>query len=210
MAWANTAYVTAADYRDKNGRVSTDFDTSLNSLAIAVSRIYDRRMSVAPGEWAPQSALTFTIRSTGGSLLYLRDERGWQHFLRTATAIGIDSEDDGTYDGYSLVLGTTARLNGYPMNSATHGDPYTALELRTGATPATWPEDVDVRITGDCGYASVPLAVVQRCSNIMRELVQVGFGGPQVDIEAVAKEVDTNRATVAILESGYRQGIPAF
>lgn len=211
MAWADTAYVTATNYRDRNGRTSSDFDVQLGALAIAVSRIYDRRNGIAPAQYAPQSAMTIDVRSHGGSLLQLRNDRGEQYFLRTATAVGIDSENDRTFDGYSLVLGTQAWLQGYPLNATNEGEPFTALELYPGvasASPTVWPDGVLVRITGDLGYAAVPGAVVQRCSNIMRELVEVGFGGPQVDMQAVEAAITGNRYTVSLLEDGYRRRMP--
>jgi hypothetical protein len=214
MAWADTAYVTAATYRDKNGRVSTDFDTSLSALAVAVSRLYDRRMGVAPAHFAPQTAVTATFVGHGENLLRLRDERGWQHFLRTvdANAIDIDSEADGTFDGYQLDL-ADAWVRGYPVNAATFGEPYTALELLPGvasADPTRWTNGVEVRITGNWGWAATPGAVVHRCSNIMRELVEVGFGGPTVDIEALEAAAYSNRSVVALLEQGYSYRIPSF
>lgn len=211
MAWANTAYVIAANYRETNGAVSTDFDTSRGVLATTVSRILDDREGVSPAHFAPQTEVTYTVRCTGGTLLYLRDERGWQMLLRTATAIAVDSEMDGTFDGYTLTLATD--VFGYPMNAATYSEPYTALELRPGYAASTlysWPRDALVRITGNWGFAAVPGGVAERVTRCMRELVEVGYGGPHVDMESVAAALDGNRSTVALLERRYNYSIPAF
>ena len=215
MAWSDTAYATVAEYRERNGRVSTDSDTVLAAMLLSLSRVVDRRLAVAPAEFAPQSAVTFTVKATGGTLLYLRDEMGRQHFLRTATAIGIDSEFDGTYDGYTLVLGTDTELQGYPVSASTYNEPYTALELLpgvSGASPTAWPDGAYVRITGNLGYAAVPGAIKDRVIGLTRELVQVHLGGSLTD-EAINAALEANigaRSLMRVLEMEYSRRIPSF
>jgi hypothetical protein len=215
MAWANTAYATIEEYRQRNGRLASESDITLTALLLSVSRVVDRRLGVAPAEFAAQSAVTFVVKAAGGTLLYLRDEMGRQHFLRTVTAIGIDSEMDGTYDGYTLVLGTDTELRGYPVSASTYGEPYTALELLpgvSGASPTAWPDGADVRITGDLGWAAVPGAIKDRVIGLTRELVQVHLGGALTD-EAINAALEANigaRSLMHLLEMEYSRRIPAF
>jgi hypothetical protein len=216
VAWADTPYATTSEYRERNGRVSTDSDTTLAALILSLSRVVDRRLGVGPAGIAPQSAVTLTFRSPdGGRLLYLRDEQERQHFLRTATAIGIDSEGDNTFDGYTLVLGTDTELRGYPINATTYGEPYTALELMpgvSGASPAAWPKGAEVRITGNWGYTAIPGAIKDRVISLTRELVQVHLGGALTD-EMINAALEANigaRSLMHLLEMEYSRRIPAF
>jgi len=215
MAWDNTAYATAAEYRTRNGRVSSDLDSTLNEMLLSVSRVVDRRVGVAPAQFAPQTTVELTFASTGGRLLRLRDEQGRQHFLRTSTAIAIDSERDGTFDGYtSIVLGTDAWVKGYPRNALSYGEPYQSLELLPGvasASPGSWPV-CDVKITGNWGWAAIPGGITDRVIGITRELVQVHYGGPVVDdvINAAIEASMGARSLMNLLEQEYRYRLAAF
>lgn len=215
MAIDLTAYASAQEYRDRNGRVSTSDDTMVDALLLAVSRVVERRCWVAPGHFKSQTALAYTFTATGGSVLYLRDERGWQHYLRSVTAdkIEVDSEVDGTFDGYVLDL-ADAWVVGYPTNASTYSEPYTALRIRPGvanADPTSWVEGVEVRITGDWGYASTPGAIKERVIGITRELIDVHRAGAALTVNAVDDMIQrhpTARSLMSLLEEQYSARLP--
>lgn len=209
MAIDLTAYASTAEYRERNGRVSTDSDTMLTALLTSVSRVVDRRLGVSPGMFKAQTTLTYTVKARGGTLLRLRDERGEQLFLRTVdtNGIDIDTDRDGTFDGYQLDL-ADAWVRGYPVNASTMSAPFTALELLPGAAnadPLSWADGVEVRITGTAwGWATTPGAVKERVIGITRELVQVHLAGPAMD--DVASAIDATygaRSLMYMLEQEY-------
>ena len=215
MALDLTAYATTTEYRDRNGRVSTDSDVLLSAFLLSVSRVIDRRLGVSPGHFKPQTALTYYVTARGGTLLRLRDERGEQLFLRTATAIGIDSERDATYDGSTMVLGTDAWVRGFPVNSATSSEPFTALSILPGvlnADPTEWGDCYDVRVTGTWGWAATPGAIKDRVIGLTRELAEVHSSGASslwsgsMTIEQIDNAITstpTARALMYLLEMEY-------
>jgi hypothetical protein len=200
-----TPAASAADFRDRNGRVSSNDDTTIAALLLMGTRLVERRVGLAPGMLLPQAALTFTYTATGGPLLRLRDERGFQHLLQTATAVGIDSERDGTFDGYSLVLGTTAWLRGYPVNAAALGEAYTGLSLLSGVSsgsPTTWTDGDEVRVTGNFGCAATSamrLALKERIIGIVRELNDAHHAGGAISMQAMEDAIERVPAARTIL-----------
>lgn len=214
MALDLTAYATAAEYRNRNDRSSTNSDALLDAYLLAISRVMDRRLGYAPGMFKPQTSIIYYVTSYGGTRLRLRDERGEQLLLRTASAIGIDSELDATYDGFTLVLGTDAWVRGYPVNAATNGEPYTALDLLPGvanADPVEWDTGEEVRITGNWGWAATPGAVKERVIGITRELVEMHVSGGAGVLQDINTAIEMNgnaRALMYLLEQEYSVRLP--
>lgn len=217
MALDLSAVVTAAEWKDRNGEDSSDEDTLIGTLLTSVTRVVERRCEVAPGMFLPQTALTYTFTATGGNLLYLRDERGWMHPLRSVTAdsLLIDSESDATFDGYTLDL-SDGWVRGYPVNAATESQPYTAIQLLpgvSGAAPTAWTDGWEVRITGNWGYAACPGAIKERVIGITRELLDVHRGGAALDFNSIEDQVNripSARMLLYMLEREFSHRIPHF
>lgn len=220
MALDLAAAATAAEYRAAVGRVSTAEDATILALLTTVTRVVERRARVAPGMFGPQTdSLTFTFDAPGGQVLYLRDDSGLQYFLRSVAddGIGIDSELDGTFDGYEVDL-DDAWVSGKPANALQFSEPYTAIEILphvSGAAPLCWPaRNRSVRITSTAwGWAAVPGAIKQRVIGITRELIDTQHAGAAwtVDmVEEAADRVPSIRSLMALVEREYSYGVPAL
>lgn len=218
MAYVLAAAATAAEYRQRNGRLSADGDAYLGDLLTTVTRVCERRVGVAPGMFNAQTdSLSFTFRAIGGTRLYLRDGRGSQHFLRgvSADGIDIDSEQDGTFDGYQLDF-ADAWVVGYPRDALQFSEPHTALDILPGvanAAPTSWADGYEVRITSTLwGWAAVPGSFKERVIGITRELVeahQAGVALSDLAIEAALERLPLARSLMALLEREYRYRLPA-
>ena len=213
MAYLLTAAATAAEYRASNGRLAADRDTEVGVLLTSVTRIVERRQGVAPGMWNAQAdSLSFTFRAIGGTRLYLRDERGLQYFLRgvASNGIDIDSERDGSFDGYQLDL-ADAWVVGHPRNIDQFGEPFTALDILpnvTNADPTSWADGVDVRITStNWGWAAVPGAAKERVIHITRELIETHFAGSAYD-ETQVEAAMQSRGLMHLFEREYSHRLP--
>lgn len=180
------AYATLSQYRAANRDSQTGADTTISALLLGTSRLLERDLSVHEGAFNSYSAAHY-FDANGGALLTLEDTDGNTYFLQAIDADGcdIDSELDGTYDGYQLDLGD-AFLVGRPENTATK--PYTQLRLLPWptATITAWPTAPrSVRITGTWGHAAVPDVISQLTIRLTRLMLDSHLGGGAQVIPAI-------------------------
>lgn len=173
------AYATIVQYRAANRDAQTAADTTITTILLGTSRLLDRDLAIAEGGFNAYTA-THYFGGNGGQLLTLEDTDGFTYFLRTidANSLAIDSELDGTYDGYLLDLTTDTYIIGQPENSLTK--PFTQLRLLpwTAAAITTWPTTPrSVKITGAWGYATVPDLITQLTIRLTRLLVDSHLSG---------------------------------
>lgn len=158
--------------------MQTGSDPSIDAMLVGVTRLLERDLSLSEGAFNSYTA-THYFNATGGSLLTLEDTDGYSYFLQdtNANGVGIDTEEDGTYDGYTLDL-DDAFLIGMPENSSTK--PFTQLRLMDWptATITTWPIQArSVKIAGTWGHASVPDIITQLTIRLTRLLLDSHKGG---------------------------------
>lgn len=184
MAEITDAYVDAAYYQARNtSGASVASAQRLGEDLLAMSRAFDFECGLAPGTLNDVADVTLYLDGRGGERLPFRDdvERLW--LVRSISAIGIDTEGDGTYDGIELTL-SNAWVAGYPANNAVVGKPYEGLDLLTylrNCNPSAWPKRPRaVRLQCTLGYATMPEQVKQVICAITRELRdEIGAGGAQ-------------------------------
>ncbi|HRC63542.1 MAG TPA: hypothetical protein PLX85_10025, partial [Dehalococcoidia bacterium] len=175
------AYATKDEYRAAVGSKATGTDTTLDAQLTAMTRQTERSLQVAPGGFNSHAG-TYTFDAHGGQVLWLRDSADLGYFLQSITAdsCGIDIEEDGTFDYYTLDLGD-AWLRGLPEHAATFSEPYIALQLlahRTNAEPTEWPDQpASVRIAGTWGWAAVPRVIKELVIHRTHELREALKGG---------------------------------
>lgn len=167
-------YVTAEEYRAAKGDFKTAVDAILDAQLDGMSRLLDRKLRLIPGAFNSASSEVRTVDSYGGHVLWLRDRDGRGFFLQTGTyTIGIDTENDGTYDGYTFDQ-STAWLRPLPDNASDGSEPAYALEFltgRTGATLTEWPDLVSgVQVSGTLGWATVPQLIKELVIHRVTEL----------------------------------------
>lgn len=205
-------YLDTATYRIFAGESAGETDDRLDAICAMASRLYDKIHGIAPGMLAPLAgSTTFRFPAIGGSVLYLRDSRGLQYFLRSVTAdkVEIDTNYDGTYE-YTFDF-NDSWVRGLPENAVTFGEAFTSIELtnRTTATLTTWPsvrDGVQITSTG-WGYPAVPPAVQLRVFDIAHAMSQRGYTGSMHDAEL------TSGAEVWVMhmiDQAYDFRIPAF
>ncbi|HEX3088972.1 MAG TPA: hypothetical protein VHQ23_09975, partial [Ilumatobacteraceae bacterium] len=158
MAIDLTAIATAAEYKARNNRSSSDSDALLDVYLLGVTRVVERRIGVAAGMLKPQTNLTFVFDGSGKRRLYLRDERLGQYLLRSITAdsLGVDNSQSGAYTDYTLDLADSF-VQGVPSNADTFNEPFTAIDLLpiSGASLGIWPPfRASIQITGNWGWAT--------------------------------------------------------
>jgi len=165
------AYVSKAEYSARNNRTSAADDATLDQQLLAMTRLFEREAGLPAGAFNSHTA-TLTFPARGGKILRLRDSAEVQHFLRSVPSggIGVDTEQDGTFDGVLLSLASGVR--GLPENAAALSEPYTAIELLPYAEITAWPKQTAaVRIsTGAFGWAAVPAAVKEAVISMVRDL----------------------------------------
>lgn len=161
-----TAYANATQYVARSQGKGNTSDTTLSSDLLAASRWVDDALGLSAGAFNNVSNTTLTFDAHGGSVLWLRDRGGKAYFLQDVNAdgIGIDTEYDGTFDGYQLDF-VDEWIRGLPENAVDQGKAYTSLELLlhlpTVKPSSGWPTGpYAVRIQGDWGFASMPDEVV--------------------------------------------------
>lgn len=175
------AYIDADGYRARTGQQGTG-SPLIDEVVLAASRLLDRELGVAPGHLGPVTSTTYRFDAHGGTTLRLRDNAERQYFLRTveANSLAIDSEGDGTFDGYLWDL-ADAWLRGSPENAVTFGEAFTSIDLLShlSAAPlATWPDARDcIRITGTWGFPVVPGIVQELVVDIAHNLRQRQLAG---------------------------------
>lgn len=180
------AYATEAEYIARVGSQASTGNTTLQAQLVTATRLLERSLGWAPGAGNSNTGIR-TFDAHGGTVLRLRDSDGRQEFLQSidADGLGIDSEDDGTYDGYSLDL-DDAWLRGLPENAAAHSEPYEALELLTFLStcqPSVWPtRRAVVQITGTWGWAAVPGVLKELTVHLTHDLIEAHAGGATLEV----------------------------
>lgn len=175
------AYIDADGYRARTGQQGTG-SPLIDEVVLAASRLLDRELGVAPGHLGPVTSTTYRFDAHGGTTLRLRDNAERQYFLRTveANSFAVDSEGDGTFDGYLWDF-ADAWLRGSPENAVTFGEAFTSIELLSHlstAPLATWPDARDcIRITGTWGFPVVPGIVQELVVDIAHNLRQRQLAG---------------------------------
>ena len=80
------AYATAAEYRDRMGLSSADNDDTILEQLEAISRVLDRKLHIFAGDLAPtETATRLFVLERPGKKLWLRDDAGHAHFLRSVS-----------------------------------------------------------------------------------------------------------------------------
>jgi hypothetical protein len=172
------AYATLAQYRAANRDSQTGADTTISALLTGTSRLLERDLSIHEGAFNSYTG-THYFDANGGAILTLEDTDGNGYFLQAIDSNGcdIDSELDGTYDGYQLDLADTF-LVGRPENTASK--PYTQLRLMgwPSATIVAWPIAArSVRITGTWGHAAIPDVITHLTIRLTRLMLDSHLGG---------------------------------
>lgn len=212
------AYADVAYFQARNtGGTAVSNATALGEDLIAGSRLFDRQVGVHDGAFNSHTA-TYTFDSIGGLVLWLRDRSGGAYFLQSVAdaGIGIDTELDGTFDGYAWDL-DDAWLRGLPDNAAAFGVPFNALEILPHITTAPltrWPDGrARVRIEGTWGWATVPDMVKQTVVSMTRELRDHFGAGAFGAQERYGDELPLSNQTwrlIASAKAEYGRRIPAF
>lgn len=219
------AYATDAEYRAAVGSKTSGTDATLNAQLIAASRLLERSLRVMPGAFnthgSAQTPVEYTFDARGGTVLHLRDRAGMQYFLQTVEAdgIGIDSEVDGTFDGYGLDF-SDAWVRGLPENAGSaDGEPLTAIELLaflSTCVPTRWPDRIaSVRITGTAwGWAAVPRIVKDLAIHLCHDLRDAQLAGdagsiPTIDGGDLPLSQETWRFW-RLAQGEYSHKIPVF
>lgn len=159
-----SGYATLAEYRAAKGDKATGTDTTTDAQLVGVSRLLEKTLNLPPGAFNSVASQTLYLDGHGGDFLPFRDDEGRQWFVQSINAdgIGIDSENDGTYDGYTLDL-NDAWVAGWPANAAAGSEPYRGLKLLSylsTADPSSWPRrERAVKLTCTTGWSAVPQLV---------------------------------------------------
>lgn len=203
------AYVSADQFRAATGDSATGTDSTLNAQLLGVSRLLERALGLPPGAFNSASDQTLYLDAYGGDLLRFRDERGFQWFVQSVDAdgIGIDSENDGTYDGHTLDLGD-AWVVGWPANAEAGGEPYRGLRLLTflgTCNPSSWPSRKRaVRIQCTTGWAAVPQIITDLVIHRTQELREGLKAGASGDIPAFDAGVPLRPSTTWLFQEAER------
>lgn len=171
-------YATIAEYRAANRDGQTGADQTITDLLLGTSRLLERDLAVQEGAFNSYTG-THYFDANGGALLTLEDTDGAGYFLQSidANGCGVDSELDGTYDGYALDLNDTF-LVGLPGNTATK--PFTQLRLLAWptATITAWPvAPRAVKITGTWGHSAIPDVITHLSIRLTRLMLDSHLGG---------------------------------
>ena len=175
------AYATATNYRVQTGEKTTGTDTVLDAQLLTISRLLERSLHVQPGAFNTHTG-TYTFDGRGGKVLDLRDRAGLTYFLTSVTAnsLGIDSECDGTFDGYLWDL-SDAWVRGLPENAAAHSEPFSRIEILSHISTAeltVWPvKPAAIRIAGTWGWGAVPGVIMQLTVSMVHDLRQAQLSG---------------------------------
>lgn len=184
-----TTYATDDDYRARLGDKGRDESTILDGQLLTTCRLMERSLGLAPGafnSWA--EALTFDGpgRNLDGkrTRLWLRDTAGRQFFLQSieADGVGLDTEQDGTFDGETLDPTTADKwvVPGTP-NEALIGESFRYIDIlqdRTDRTRSEWlrfPQSIQV--TATWGHATIPPVIVDLVVHRCQELREGLKGG---------------------------------
>jgi|GEM_PF-3854382 len=145
----------------------------------AVDRIVDHSLGWAPGMFNTHAGV-YVFDGSGRATLPLQDTAGRQYALTAATAIGIDTDNDLTYDGYEWLL-SSAWVRGLPESNGLLGLPFEELEILSfiAAAPlSVWPaRRAMVQIDGTFGYATVPEEIKELVAHTLHDLREAHVAG---------------------------------
>jgi len=212
------AYVTAAEYRARTAQKGEN-PVELTAQLTMGTRLLERTLAVPPGAFNTHTA-TYDFDAHGGTILRLRDRTGAGYFLWSlpADAIGLDTERDGTYDGFSLDFSDNW-VRGLPENaSATTGESFTAIEILahlSTASPAAWPNNpASVRITGATwGYLTVPGAIKELVIDIVHGVRSAQLAGPALEVPVIEEGFTLSRDAffrMREMKQRYGRRLPAI
>ena len=215
MADIGDAYADIAYYEARNtSSVSVADASRLAEDLLAMSRAFDFECGLAPGTLNDVADVTLYLDGRGGVRLPFRDDAERLWLVRSITGIGIDSENDGTYDGVTLTL-SDAWVVGYPANNAVVGKPYEGLELLTylsTCTPSSWPKRPRaVRLQCTLGYETMPDQVKQVICAITRELRDEFGAGAAQDYQRLDESLPLTSQTwkqIARLKAEFSRRLP--
>lgn len=178
------AYATATDYRTLLGDGSTGPDTTLDAQLLGMSRLLERSLQVAVGQWNAHVG-TYVFDGSGTAELSLRDRDGRAYFLRSIDndKLEVDADLDGVFE-YTLDTNDTW-VRGLPENAAAVSEPWRALELRplSGALLTAFPALPGcVRITGAWAWATVPRTVKDLVIHRTQEVRSALKAGPTMEL----------------------------
>ncbi len=148
------AYATAAEYRARISKSSTDDDTELDLDLRAISDYISRRVG-----------RNFEVDATDSTRIFSRragahPRRLWVDDLSAdPTSITIDADRDGSFADDTALAATDYQLQ--PVNAPTgrESEPYTKLWIPTWSSKGEWPAGYPVQVVGLFGWPSVPAAV---------------------------------------------------
>lgn len=142
MAIDLSSLATIEEYRNKTGDFGTGDGSGLLDELEAQTRQLEHELHVASGQFVSHTE-TYVLWGSGEERLWLRDSNGMAYFLRTvpSDAIGIDTDEDGTYDGYTWDLGD-AWVEGRPENAIVQAGAFSSLLILPGRSSslAVWPK----------------------------------------------------------------------
>ncbi|HYD83781.1 MAG TPA: hypothetical protein VEA63_07000 [Opitutus sp.] len=178
-------YVSVDEYRTRAGSLAIADDPTLAAQLVAVSRLIEEVLKVAPGAFNSVEGTRY-FDSDGTATLRLRDAQGKQHFLQSvdANAIGVDNSSSGAFTDYALDFD-----DDWVVGVGGLGQPYEAITISpiTSAAPYYWPRGVrTVSITGVWGWPSVPGVIKELVVGLARDMRQgqlTGSGGSIADFE---------------------------
>jgi hypothetical protein len=193
-------YATASEYRSRVSKRDTADDTEITNQLLAVSRMLEYELRVAPGTFNSSSASVTRYFNTilgDEPVLRLVDERGQQHVLQTIATDGIavDTDGDGDYD-YTVDPTGESWIIARPYNAAALGEPWDSLEILpyTTATFTKWPTYMrGVRITGTWGWPAVPGMIKELTVKMTRDIRDSEEAGAAGSRSGVALKPDTWR-----------------
>lgn len=176
----DTAYISPQEFAQiAGGGGSGNIPSGLIEQIASADRMLDYSLGYAPGMFNTHSGI-YDFDSVGGARLYLRDGLDRVYPFTAITSIGIDTENDLTYDGYSWTL-ADAWVRPMPENNDDLGLPWEALDIFafvSGAPLATWPvRRAAVRVTGTFGHATVPERVKQLVAHTVHDLRDAHVAG---------------------------------
>lgn len=208
------AYVTLAEYRARTGGKATAANATLSAQLLAVARLLERSLQVAPGAFNSATGAR-VFDGNGKSVLRLRDRQGLQYYLQSidADSLKIDSDLDGSYDDYTLDT-ADAWVRGLPANAAAHSEPFTAIELRSlmTATITAFPRLPGcVQITGTWGWAAVPGIIKELNAHLVYDLEQAQLAGGAGQLPAIDESLPLSDQTWRFwrqAERMYSRGLP--
>lgn len=203
------AYATDAQYRAVTGDKSTGTDATLNAHLLTNSRLLEKALMLAPGAFNSASSQTLYFDGHGGTRLRFRDDAGLQHFVQSidANGIGIDSEGDGTYDGYALDL-ADAWVVGWPANASAGSEPYRGLELLaylSTCTPSAWPDRKRaVKLLCTTGWLAVPRIINDLVIHRTQELREALKAGQTRELPSFEGGVPMSKTTSWLFREAER------